>query len=56
VPETKPHPLFVGVKPKRMHPKWVVDGDEGDGGGERCGDEVEVMVWRLLEWWWRLVA
>ncbi|GJS65795.1 hypothetical protein Tco_0680359 [Tanacetum coccineum] len=27
-----------------MHPKWVVDGDEGDRGGECCGDEVEVMV------------
>ncbi|GKA79600.1 hypothetical protein Tco_0786196, partial [Tanacetum coccineum] len=26
------------------HPKWVVDGDEGDGGDKRCGDEVEVMV------------
>ncbi|GKC04695.1 hypothetical protein Tco_0996305 [Tanacetum coccineum] len=30
------------------HPKWVVDGDEGDGGDKRYGDEVEVMVvsWR----------
>ncbi|GJZ68640.1 putative reverse transcriptase domain-containing protein [Tanacetum coccineum] len=39
------HTLFIGAKPKRTHPKWVVDGDEGDGGSERCGDEVMVVRW-----------
>ncbi|GKC99271.1 hypothetical protein Tco_1169546 [Tanacetum coccineum] len=42
--ETKPHALFVGVKPKRTHPKWVVDGDEGDG-GVRDGDDEMVVRW-----------